>query len=197
MSCVSISSCPSIKRIGAALNFYSVCIKDNNDNVFSDINQSLITDYMISHGSIMDDYIHILVSHIDGSHEIFLEIYKYLISVVGKCDILQCNKFIRNGRLRDDKKEKIICENDDKYIITAYIDILDTIHCNLIHSFDTGLRINHDMIDIQQKEEDIMNIITKTIKEKNKIVSSIRGRDRTKINNKFVTTFAKKKTKCM
>lgn len=59
-----------------------------------------------------------------------------------------CKQYIRNTR--DRTTEKINVDNKTAF----YIDLLDTIHCNFVHSFDLGYRINTSQISLEQKQND-------------------------------------------
>ena len=148
----------------------------------------------------MDDYIHLLRCHLDNdiNGDIFGDIYKYFINTIHipTCNISICSKYFRNSRERENeniniinKTDKVEDNNDDIKMNKIYIDILDTIHCNFIHSFDSGCRINNIKTNDDIISSDIiMNKMSKILKKKKELLKNIRGSNRI-INNKYVTKF--------
>ena len=189
--------CDSLRRIGLLLKYYSSSvIGDRLDHKTC----SLLEEYIINNPHFADDYIHLITKHLDGdkNNKIFGEINKYLINKMGqKCDIQKCAKYGRNQRDRE-SGENIKTLNDKN--MKSVIDFIDCIHCNLIHSFDDGMRINKMELfgdtKNEQKEEEIddegfddkMNKMINIISIKRKNVQNIRGQRMSK-NNKFMTSF--------
>ena len=53
-----------------------------------------------------------------------------------RCDISQCQIYLRNNRQRELKS--IECQDEQ---LSMFIDIIDTYHCFFVHSFDIGYRL--------------------------------------------------------
>ena len=126
--------------------------------------------------------------------------YKYinntLINMV-KCTISNCLHYTRNNRNRESEKRND--DDDDDGIF--YTDLLDNIHCYLIHSYDTGFRVinnnkKEEQYDDDEGDIDInnvksyydseMNDLQSGLHEKRKKLVSVRGDDVTK-HSKFVS----------
>jgi len=199
--CSSISECDSLKRISVALKFYSAVINDNN---LDDTTCSRLEDYFFNYRCLLDDYFHLLITHIDNDPDgsQFQAINDYLQKMVPSCKVKNCKKYLRNSRDRE-MEEININDSDNKYEMSKhYIEIMDTIHVNFIHSYDIGFRVNKNLLFQQAKEErkqtenefdfnvddTQMNNLVKIISKKQKELSSIRGRERIK-KNKFMTNF--------
>eukprot|EP01084_Bolivina_argentea_P110188 196814_1 len=152
--CDSISKCPSLQRITAALHFFQ-SMKNDSDNM-KQIN-SLTIEYFTKYKTLLDDYAHVLKYHINAgsikeNNDQFEQIHNYVCKHI-KCDIKTCEQFIRNNRNRTEKTENDTLNdiNSDKKV-SFYIDILDTIHCYFIHSFDVGFRIKSDEFKINNNQ---------------------------------------------
>ena len=151
--------------------------------------------------SILDDYNHIIIHHYND----FESIYNEIMIECEHCDINLCPSFLRNNRCREtqnlltfistknnENMEEQIKYSQDNLVI---IDLLDSIHCHLLHFYDIGYAIkdndlylkndefnnNHD-IPSQINYKKLAQIIT----EKRKLLIKTRGLDRIK-NNKFQT----------
>eukprot|EP01084_Bolivina_argentea_P228887 386471_1 len=217
-SCSAIDDCLSVKRMGNALKFY-VQIIDNNkgdDVILSDC--LLLENYLSEYTNLMNDYGHIIYEHLDKNDNDaqFKQIYDYLINEYDlKCNVNNCSKYHRNCRNMQKQRiiinhdnndnQESICTGNDYYHLAAYIDILDTIHCNLLHSYDIGYRINKNELvavinnkndqhhtdscrdDLNVNVNEHMVKMNAALASKRKLLQQC-SFDRIQ-NNKFVTTF--------
>eukprot|EP01084_Bolivina_argentea_P033543 62028_1 len=173
--CDSVSKCMSLKRTISILKLY----KHNH----SADNKILCNSLIDCKHLIINDYHHILdhlnedsVS-INKCSETFKIIYNEIIKTHNlQCDINSCEIYLRSNRMRE--KQTVKCANKH---FTVYMDILDSIHCYLIHSVDMGYRIIHDF----QSEKSI-SALKSYLNKKRKNLEKIRGESRLQ-NNKFVT----------
>eukprot|EP01084_Bolivina_argentea_P056845 103962_1 len=171
----SPTDCNALKRIVFALKMHQM-----NQNV-NDIYVSLIQDYH-----------HILHSHIKKFESLNVDIFALIyeeISKSVKCDIKKCKAYIRNNRDRNVKNDTGIDINTD---------ILDTIHCYLLHSYDIGFRIRKHAKDTSNLEEELeyeddscwadfkLKQLKTYLTEKRKNIKNIRGIERFE-SNKFNT----------
>ena len=107
-------------------------------------------------------YNHILIKHLgddkptNETRKEFETIHNYVMMQIKQCQLEKCNKLHRNCRNREKQQSPlshINDNNDSMELFNFYVDILDTIHCFLIHTFDIGFRIKSDELSIEQKEE--------------------------------------------
>jgi len=128
----------SIQNIISALKYYQTIL--NNQNY-----DDLISEYFGENTRIIEDYSHILKKYLNNTIEsntsIFSQIYNIMIKEI-KCDIKNCKQYSRNNRDRQ-KEPKSTNDNkdDDVFRITFYTDLMDTIHCYFMHSYDIGFRL--------------------------------------------------------
>eukprot|EP01084_Bolivina_argentea_P278507 475825_1 len=191
-NCESIEQCGAINRIIKYLNEYQ-----NNNAQFQNANYPYLT----------DDFNHVLIKHLTENHRTitrnkeFESIHNYIMTKVHPCNLENCHIYIRNNRNRETEN---ILSNDsteshrklDKYY-KYKLETMDTMHCFLIHSFDTGFRIRTDVFtandSIKQKDSsnelhtnDTMTKLYTYLKTKRELVQNIRGTERSN-NTKFVT----------
>eukprot|EP01084_Bolivina_argentea_P109346 195453_1 len=157
-----METCESLKRIVTMLHFYQSTISNDDEK-----NGDLLLDYVQNqYKELLTDYQHIISNHLNKSKKENDDNY-YIINCKCKkyiqCDLSNCNNYQRNNR--DRCKEQII-ENYDS-LLTIYTDIIDTIHCYFIHSFDTGFRIKSHALKIKEelKETPTMSYETMTDKQ--------------------------------
>eukprot|EP01083_Nonionella_stella_P064811 169266_1 len=138
--CRSIEDCVSISNITQSLRFYHNYQKDKIEQD-DDEKQLELEDFFCSkYTNLINDYHHILQEHLDkdtvSNNRAFEAIHDKMSKYID-CDICSCKHYKRNERDRENQ-----CNDDIPYSIAPMIDILDTIHCYFIHSFDTGYRID-------------------------------------------------------
>ena len=154
--CQSIDQCKCIQNIIGALIFYQKCqVNQNKDDEENKSNDDLsdnnvdIKDledlFKNRYTNLVNDFHHILRHHLDcGTTEtnnyhferINDEISKYI-----RCNINTCNQYKRNERDRESKLSNGYFLQNESNEISIYTDILDTMHCYLLHSFDVAYRI--------------------------------------------------------
>eukprot|EP01084_Bolivina_argentea_P010538 19640_1 len=91
---------------------------------------------------IIDAFLHLM--HVHDTDKDF----KHIITVFGKCDIVTCKSFQRINR---DKSKDNIKEKSHRYV---FVEIMDKIHCYLLHSYDIGSKIAmvHSISDTDEKQ---------------------------------------------
>eukprot|EP01083_Nonionella_stella_P243364 848090_1 len=188
--CESISTCPSIHRIILCLNKY---------HKLEDLNQFHTIFNSGNHAHLNNDFNHILMQHLGDNKSVietadeYEQIYNHMNGKVQPCDFEKCGKFIRNNRHKETQHIRI----KDRQI-EYYIELLDTIHCYFLHSFDVGFRIKNT--DLQHGDKNTCDNESKKDKEstltphdvsfmlqnKRCKLQSVRGLNRTQ-NTKYVT----------
>eukprot|EP01084_Bolivina_argentea_P034106 63111_1 len=143
------SSCKKIQRVTAALSFREL-VKDEEG--FDDY----IVEYFEQYKTLLNDYHHIIISHIPIPNQFEL-IYKIITRLTkGKCDIRTCKWFKRSQQKHHLNQNKSHIKFKD-LTATFYHDILDNIHCYFQHSYDIGYRIHNSMLnDINNEHKQIM-----------------------------------------
>eukprot|EP01084_Bolivina_argentea_P049313 90713_1 len=132
--------CNQTKRIVDALKYYeSLNIVSNEKDKLK-----LVKYFHETYKSLLDDYIHIVVEH--NNRNDLDQIYDLLAT---NCNIQHCLVCVRHFRNR----------NNDKYVqqdqeLIFYRDILDTIHCYLLHLYDTALRVRVDSATDEEYNND-------------------------------------------
>eukprot|EP01084_Bolivina_argentea_P191684 329250_1 len=64
------------------------------------------------------------------------------------CNIERCGCYIRNNRIREYDEA---LPNKTDHLVIVYRDLLDTIHCTLIHAFDSGFNIKHKRLQAMKQ----------------------------------------------
>eukprot|EP01083_Nonionella_stella_P079704 218807_1 len=121
-----IENCGFLKRLITAIVQYKQLQRQNESSeAFFDSN-------VCAH--VLDDYIHLVRTHDDQMQEIYSELMRDESANVLKCKDKKCRiRNRRNMRLRDDRKAR-------RKGTGFYLQLFDTIHCYLLHLFDSGLR---------------------------------------------------------
>eukprot|EP01084_Bolivina_argentea_P239302 402248_1 len=140
-TCCKVSECLSMKRMINTLKSYTSFIKcrdmqENKDDAGFDTICAGIS-------VVLNDFHHLLQEH---SHE-FEDIYENIINNCNNrdpCIFSKCILRRRNTRNRSQTKyqdfKKMYCDYFEKQDIATQ-QILDTIHCHYLHSFDIGYKI--------------------------------------------------------
>eukprot|EP01083_Nonionella_stella_P000900 2567_1 len=174
----TVASCPAIKRIITALSPLQNKQHQDDDDKYGLIN----------------DYHHVLINHLcddDQFHLIYIETCKTI-----QCDIANCYSYHRNNRNR--KNDVFNAAQSIHKSICS--DILDTLHCYLVHSYDVGFRLNRTEIETKynlhrnddselktnQYVDEEMVRLKRYLFDKRKHLRNVRGTERMK-NNKFST----------
>eukprot|EP01084_Bolivina_argentea_P072906 132341_1 len=192
----NILKCMSFNRIVSLMQFYA-----GNHSNYRLLNTYLSKNNVKSH--LINDYHHILTKHLNDDtnskvqvNEQFQTMYHHITNKPNNlcCHINKCNIYSRNNRFREFSNTLQLECNDKQLLI--YIDILDSIHCHLIHSVDIGYRIiDADNINNGTNNEcdsnniafDIdMHRLKSYLSSKRKNVWNARGENRMQ-NSKFMT----------
>eukprot|EP01084_Bolivina_argentea_P066020 120336_1 len=177
--CNSNDLCTSISKylsISSQFECEHAEIIDCNENIYNcqSINR-LHNSLKECNGNILNmcnDFNHLLFNH--NSDEEF----EYIHNKMGKCDIFACTiipRYYRNRSVKDDHNTGNY--SDEKY--NAKEDIINKIHCYLMHSYDTGKRLtskerNHlnqyaNTNNIcSNKSKHLMEIVNQVIQKKQK-----------------------------
>ncbi len=191
--CKSIKSCLAINNIIQALINYQKIDIAKTDNAYDKTN----------YPHLIDDFHHILLVHQSDKNSIlknkneYESIYDYIMSKIDKCTLEKCNSFARNNRNREREnifssinKENTINNNTDKES-EYFIEIMDTIHCFFVHSFDIGFKIRLDELteEFEEISDDEKDENNKQMKKMKKLKQIINEKTRVKrvTNSKFVT----------
>ena len=106
----------------------------------------------------LSDWTHLNVQHISTDKKDNLSSktdFFYISSSLNKnndcCRLEQCTGYLRNTRNREKEGNNFSFRDG---VLSFYVDLFDTIHSTLYHSFDTGFRI---MVDDKDKNEEDEN----------------------------------------
>ena len=136
--CDDIHECEAAKRVIMALYFHYGVSKDNG----------LFMPYLIESESVYTDYKHILDEHLNE-----LKIISDIATSYIKCDINTCESLAKLNTNKLKEYVQKIMSNDG---ISSFQDeLLDTIHCLLIHA--VSLAKSED-IDVKKEEIDIVEM---------------------------------------
>ena len=148
--CDSLENCTSMHHIIDNLKLYQMIETDKIDDIefINKLNEN-----------ILDDYHHILVEHlsnksVDEINEEFNNLHGMLRKEGIRCDFGKCSSIRRYHRVREniDNLEQQSLRTPD---LQFFVDLMDTIHCYFIHSFDLGMRIKlNKYYDRDEDEED-------------------------------------------
>lgn len=201
-----IDDCKSIVRITECLQVYQGLLLEDVNKTFNQQKTPQLT----------NDFNHILNVHLsDEKSKIeiqkeFEAICEYITNRMNSftvCNLESCNKFQRNSRDREtNKPDKYNWDKESEY----FIDLMDTIHCYFIHSFDlfriksTDIKIEQKQDNVNDNSKDIQNgvknhkdeyilveDITKTWESRRALLKNLRSTE----NNKFVTDIGKNDNK--
>eukprot|EP01083_Nonionella_stella_P303840 1053224_1 len=180
----TVHKCKYTTRIIAALNHYLSLnlIHNESDRV------ALVEYCTETHQSLLDDFIHIIETHNDELQDIA----KLMMAEhqFRPCNIKNCLLLVRHYRDRNQPNESND-HSDEKFIL--YRDILDGIHCHLVHLYDIGLRVNAESTEAMDSNDDAhvpyfdkeFSNVCKIIRDKNKKLSIITGVHNRFDHNKF------------
>ena len=186
-----IKSCHAIRRLIAALKYYSllnIIQNKQNQNIFQHFISSIYTQFL-------NDYHHLLREHNSNLHQIHKTMK--INGLFGDCDISKC-KFTK----RHQTQRRVINDNENTMDpnLNFYKTTFDSLHFYLLHLFDVGLRTFRNEIKKNNEKEEEEEIkgdedevddkcfdiefaeIVKAINNRRDISDSF---DRFKSNNKF------------
>ena len=149
--CRSLRSCLSLRRLSYVLKLH-FHFAPTDDSVMA------MVQHLASYKQLINDYHHILDVHLneenaDGLCSNSNRSYELIHKLLNlQCDVARCRCYQRLHRVRER-------EGDDGHYGSeqrVYRDLMDTIHCALVHGFDSGMRVRHKvMLQItEQLEED-------------------------------------------
>ena len=132
-----VKHCETINRMMKALQEY----ESISNNIES--KQTYLVKYFeeIYEGHFINDWFHIINDHDDDIEEI----YNYISSELS-CNIMECAKYKRWNRIRGNESG-----DDGDVEFRVYRDLLDQIHCYILHSFDIGTRAPRAELQRQRK----------------------------------------------
>ena len=191
--CQSVSECKSIHRIITALTYYQILNKTNNNAQHH--GQSIFTDFLLQqYQNYLNDIIHLRTKHkneLEEIQDILLTHPQYK-----PCNIKECIFIDRHCGI-DDGLNGDINGHIDKLepISSVHIQIWDSVHYNLVHSFQLGIRKrkgeenkhNQDEIKDNLESDDIWNIRDNYMNKQSKEIKRNRskfGRFYGRYNNK-------------
>eukprot|EP01084_Bolivina_argentea_P141400 248468_1 len=126
--CNGVEQCSCLMRISNSLGYYHLLFKNGNNDI-SHLTEKFVKFIFESHPICLDDYIHLICSHSDSLNDI----KNYLIANHGFIDCentIQCNVVQRHYRNRNNKNNGY----------DFYIDMFESLHVNLFHLYELGLR---------------------------------------------------------
>ena len=142
--------CPAMKRMMAVLNYYnSLMVKAVNGNeTFAQLEFIEFCDRCYGQKSMLEDHIHFVTNHSD-----LVSSTAMATTLKWKCFgfLKDCNITTRHYRNR---------QQEEQEEVHFYIDIMDSLHFNMLHLVDAGLRVN-----IVQKDDDDPNELNENHKE--------------------------------
>lgn len=158
--CRTIRSCVSLKRIKDVLKLYQY---------YTGYNDSIIK-HIKSYKQLINDYHHVLEFHLNEDGENCKNSNKSMELIQKQlnfyCNINQCRFYLRQQRIREEDENEYKSPyhqqmaqtqngfNQYGQELNVYRDILDTMHCSLIHAFDNGLRIKHKALQLIVSPDD-------------------------------------------
>eukprot|EP01084_Bolivina_argentea_P005224 9871_1 len=147
--CPGHEHCPSLQRI---LIILRICQTNHNETLLK---------YLDIYTNLVNDYHHILCHHtFEAIYDEITHKYRQFY-----CELHKCFRFRRNFRRRQktttDLEQKQDIQLDRTKKVYIYQDLLDTIHCYMVHSFDIGYRIrdtennnnNNNKIKLKNKKK--------------------------------------------
>ena len=155
-NCINMN-CHCIKRISLLLKVHH---KNININTCSDSTRNIMIMIHDIFGkyydiiSILNDYIHIVKYH----DNILEDITKYIINLIHiQCNLQNCGCIKRNYRNRVYDKIDPNDHDPNRDLTELMNDIIDIIHCYLIHTFDIGFKLTKtekQLISMEQEEDE-------------------------------------------
>eukprot|EP01084_Bolivina_argentea_P226847 383122_1 len=132
--CTCVEKCSQIQRTIDALNTYQ-----SLDFTRNDAEDILIKYCSETYKYLIDDYNHILLKHNDDMDTI----YKMIQSndLLSSCTFETCSSYQSSNRNRE---SDTINDTKQNLQFIFWKDLLDQIHCFMIHLFDSGIRIKQN-----------------------------------------------------
>eukprot|EP01084_Bolivina_argentea_P270583 460142_1 len=153
--CKSAQECKCISRMCEAMKFYQTIKHDMNNRATQD---KLITYCNESHASLVNDYVHIITYHNDN------DLHYMANTLINDNNFMQCNindckctkRYYGNRRININNEKQ-----DSKY--SVYKNIMDQMHCNVLHLWDMGMRVKLDKAPTDDR--DLFSHIRDSVRE--------------------------------
>eukprot|EP01084_Bolivina_argentea_P060872 111202_1 len=137
--CLNVDECIQIRRLVHSLQYYqSLHLIHDTKQLQASLNKFCTEKYKY----LIDDYNHVILCHDDiGPIHSFIQKNYTELSL---CDFCTCSLFKRTNRnSAREKEEKNESESNDVEFV-FWRDLLDRMHCYMVHLFDSGLRIHRN-----------------------------------------------------
>ena len=143
-----VITCPAIQRLVAVLNFYNL-LRLRAPVEVEELWNSQFIDFCDAHygaSAILEDYIHFMTTHSDMA-----SLNQMAAALDCKCfgELKRCGVTTRHYRDR---------RREDMKAVHFYIDILDSVHLNVLHLVAVGLRVaGDDKVGHNQNEDGLVD----------------------------------------
>eukprot|EP01084_Bolivina_argentea_P179490 310157_1 len=132
-----LKHCMCITRVIDALRYY--------DNIDIIKNQTEFTEFVHKRDiNLVNDFDHVLATHEDDILAIHTSLFEQ--HNISQCKWSQCMMTHRNQRDRNEEDVNYDIDNDqmNNIELTFWIDLLDKIHCYLLHIYNYGYRMQQN-----------------------------------------------------
>eukprot|EP01084_Bolivina_argentea_P003037 5667_1 len=144
IDCVgSVNECESTMRVLECLRYYN-----SLTNNTSDIDRNKLIKYCNERITLLNDIMHVITKHNDELEAINYIIISKQDSVLTQCNLSNCS--LSQRHFRDRRNDK---SNTDDTEFLFWRDMIDSIHCYILHLYDAGLRIKNDNNVIEELDE--------------------------------------------
>ena len=169
-TCNSVNTCTQVVKIIDALKYHQSSLKLHASQIVQHFKQV--------HTTLLDDHLHIMQYHNDQLDDL-TDIVTTTPSL--NCDPSTCNILKNNFRRSSDQNEVNKEDNKEDEDFIFYRDLLDTIHCYLIHSFNVGVRIRKEELISNNEDNDTFATIKSVINSKRNTKNGL-------VNGRFLST---------
>ena len=154
--------CPSMRRMTAILDYYnSTVMTANSEEAVEDLKKQFEEFCAKNYGEkwLLEDYMHCISVHDDRE-----SMAKMAKSLKYKCS--------GNGKVCGGMKRHFRDRTMDQDAVSFFIDTLDTMHFNVLHLHDVGLRVDVEVkVDDDQNEESLKD---EALLKKHKVIQQKR-----------------------
>jgi len=131
------STCTHLQRMINALIYYSKFDIIDNDASKQQLMDLADREDGGQYPALLDDYMHCMAHHSESKHVDYLQqTQSQQFGLIDKCDINNCLLLFRAS-----KEDEYRLDDDADSLDFFYRDLMDALHCYLVHSYDIGLRI--------------------------------------------------------
>ena len=146
---LQIITCPAMKRLVSVLNYYNALMLSGPDGL-DEIATSKFIDFCDRHYGtkwILEDHIHCIAVHHDRD-----SMDKMAAALKWKCfdDLNRCGMTTRHYR-----------DRSKRTAVHFYVDLMDSLHFNVLHLVDVGLRVDVDTNTVDEPMGN--NLVDKTM----------------------------------